>query len=222
MITANNIFKIYNESQGDEIRALNGVSLNIDTCKSVCILGKSGCGKSTLLHILSGLDKPTSGNVIIDQINITEMSENQLSLYRRENIGFVFQSYNLVPELNIKENIIFPALLAGKSFDNDYFEYLMNSLEIYDRLKHLPGECSGGQQQRAAIARALINKPKLIFCDEPTGNLDFASSEKVKKALFSIHNEHKSTLIVVTHDSDFANLCDQTIILQDGKIKGEA
>ncbi len=219
MITVDNIYKIYNQSQGDEVKALNGISLTIEENMSVCILGKSGCGKSTLLHIIGGLDKPTSGTVLFDKVNISDMTENELSFYRRENIGFVFQSYNLVPELTVKENIIFPALLTGKPLDSDYFEYLVTALEIDDRLNHLPGQCSGGQQQRVAIARALINKPKLILCDEPTGNLDLASSEKVKKAIFTIYDIYKPTLIIVTHDSDFSNLCKKTIVLQDGEIK---
>lgn len=221
MIKVENIFKIYNETQGDEVRALNGVTLQMDDGLSFCILGKSGCGKSTLLHILGGLDKPTSGRVLINDLDITSMKENELSIYRRQNIGFVFQSYNLVPELNVKENIIYPALLARKSIDNDYFDYLISALELKNRLSHLPGQCSGGQQQRVAIARALINKPNLILCDEPTGNLDFASSEKVKEAIISIHKSYQSTLIVVTHDFDFTDLCEKTIILQDGKIQGE-
>ena len=221
MVTVEDVFKIYNESQYTEVRALNGVSLNIDDGVFVCIIGKSGCGKSSLLHILGGLDNPTGGKVFINNVEITDMCEKDLSLYRRNNIGFVFQSYNLVPELTIRENIIFPALLANQMVDKDYFDSLVSSLELTDRLEHLPGECSGGQQQRAAIARALINKPSLILCDEPTGNLDSVSSERVKEALISVHKDYSPTLVVVTHDNDFTKICDRTIVLQDGKIKGE-
>lgn len=219
MITVNNLKKSYNLGGG--INALNDVSFNISDGELVFVMGKSGSGKSTLLHMLGGLDKPTSGSVKYDGKEITSLSENALSVFRRDNIGYIFQDYNLIPELTAEENIKYPAYLAKKKVNPELWNYLVDALDINDRLSHLPSQLSGGQQQRVAIARALLFNPRVVLCDEPTGNLDSASSAAVQDVLFRLNNELHKTIVIVTHDNEFAAKGGRIIRLKDGKIGGE-
>lgn len=200
------------------VDALKDVSLEIPQGKFVSVMGKSGSGKSTLLHLIGGLDKQTSGSVWIGNQEISKMPESKLSLFRRKHLGFVFQFFNLIPELNLRENIIFPSLLEKNSYDENYFHELCEILELQDRLHHLPNQVSGGQQQRAAIARALILRPDAILLDEPTGNLDDASSRSVLRLLHMLSDRWQQTVILVTHDQEAASCADITINIKDGQI----
>lgn len=203
------------------VYALNNISFHIKEKTFVSVIGKSGSGKSTLLHMLGGLDSPTQGKVFIDNVEITAQKEKQLSVFRRQNIGFVFQFFDLIGELNVKENIMFPVLLDKKDVDMEYFEKLVSLLGLQERLEHLPSQLSGGQQQRAAIARALISKPKLILMDEPTGNLDETSARAVIDLIQLVMKHFHTTIIVVTHDADVANAADTVLKLKDGALLGE-
>lgn len=218
MITVNNITKEYKLGTDNIVKALDGVSTEIKDGELVFIIGKSGSGKSTLLHILGGLDKPISGTVKYGEKEITSLSENALSVFRRDNIGYVFQDYNLIPELTAGENIKYPVLLQRRKPDNILFEYLTETLELSDRISHLPSQLSGGQQQRAAIARALMTNPDVVLCDEPTGNLDSKSAETVQNLLLKLNNELKKTIIIVTHDKDFSEKGGRVIEIRDGRI----
>lgn len=219
MITVENLVKSYNIGGG--VNALDGVSMSVKDGELAFVMGKSGSGKSTLLHMLGGLDKPTSGSVKYDETEISSLSENALSVFRRDNIGYVFQDYNLIPELTAEENIKYPVFLAKKKVDQKLWDFLVETLGLKDRLSHLPGQLSGGQQQRAAIARALLSNPRVVLCDEPTGNLDSASSAAVQDLLFRLNSELRKTIIIVTHDSEFAAKGGRIIRLKDGKIGGE-
>lgn len=203
------------------VYALNNISFHIKEKTFVSVIGKSGSGKSTLLHMLGGLDSPTQGKVFIDNVEITAQKEKQLSVFRRQNIGFVFQFFDLIGELNVRENIMFPVLLDKKDVDMEYFEKLVSLLGLQERLEHLPSQLSGGQQQRAAIARALISKPKLILMDEPTGNLDETSARAVIDLIQLVMKHFHTTIIVVTHDADVANAADTVLKLKDGALLGE-
>ena len=217
MIATHELTKIYGREDSAKVYALNGVSIQIEEGEAVCIMGKSGSGKSTLLHMLGGLDTPTSGTVRYQELCLTDMPEKKLSQFRREHIGFVFQEYNLIPELSVQENILFPAMLLKKQVPKAYWEQLVEALALGDRLSHLPSQLSGGQQ-RTAIARALINQPEVILCDEPTGNLDSESGEAVKNILFQLHQELQQTMVIVTHDPEFAKSAGRTLHIKDGKI----
>lgn len=219
MITVKNLTKSYNV--GNRVNALDGVSFNIDDGELVFIMGKSGSGKSTLLHMLGGLDKPTAGSIIYDDTDITNFNENVLSVFRRDNIGFIFQDYNLIPELTAEENIKYPVYLAKKKINKELWDFLVKALDIDNRLAHLPSQLSGGQQQRVAIARALISEPHVVLCDEPTGNLDSMSSATVQDILFRLNNELHKTIVIVTHDDEFAAKAGRIIRLKDGKIGGK-
>ena len=218
MIATHELTKIYGREDSAKVYALNGVSIQIEEGEAVCIMGKSGSGKSTLLHMLGGLDTPTSGTVRYQELCLTDMPEKKLSQFRREHIGFVFQEYNLIPELSVQENILFPAMLLKKQVPKAYWEQLVEALALGDRLSHLPSQLSGGQQQRTAIARALINQTEVILCDEPTGNLDSESGEAVKNILFQLHQELQQTMVIVTHDPEFAKSAGRTLHIKDGKI----
>ena len=218
MIATHELTKIYGREDSAKVYALNGVSIQIEEGEAVCIMGKSGSGKSTLLHMLGGLDTPTSGTVRYQELCLTDMPEKKLSQFRREHIGFVFQEYNLIPELSVQENILFPAMLLKKQVPKAYWEQLVEALALGDRLSHLPSQLSGGQQQRTAIARALINQPEVILCDEPTGNLDSESGEAIKNILFQLHQELQQTMVIVTHDPEFAKSAGRTLHIKDGKI----
>jgi putative ABC transport system ATP-binding protein len=217
MITIDSLCKYYKQGK-DTVKALDNVYLSIDENEFVAVVGKSGSGKSTLLNMLGGMDSSTSGAIYVDGIDILKLKENELLKFRRDNIGFIFQDYNLVPELNGKENIIFPVLLSKNKLDEKYYQNLIDTLEIGDRLNHIPAEMSGGQQQRVAIARAFINKPRFILCDEPTGNLDSETSTKVMQLIKKLHSDYDMTIILVTHDLEYAKIADRVIKLHDGKI----
>ena len=205
-------------SKETEVKALKSTNLEIEEGEFIAIVGPSGSGKSTLLHLLAGLDKPSSGKVLINDVNIYELSETEISKFRRRNIGFIFQFFNLIPILSVEENIKLPVLMDGKSVDKEYMNELMEVLGIEDRKKHLPGELSGGQQQITSIARALINKPAIIFADEPTGNLDSKNSGEVLQLLTSTIKKYKQTLVMITHDNSIAERADRIITIADGVI----
>ena len=218
MIKAEHLTFCYPDEPADHPPVLDDVNLEIEAGSFVAILGHNGSGKSTLLHMLGGLDTPPSGTVRYQELCLTDMPEKKLSQFRREHIGFVFQEYNLIPELSVQENILFPAMLLKKQVPKAYWEQLVEALALGDRLSHLPSQLSGGQQQRTAIARALINQPEVILCDEPTGNLDSESGEAVKNILFQLHQELQQTMVIVTHDPEFAKSAGRTLHIKDGKI----
>ena len=214
-IEAKDLSKIYGSSE-NQIVALDKVNLEIDVNDFISIMGPSGSGKSTLLHLLSGLDRPTSGTLTYDGKDIYSFSDKELSSFRRQRIGFIFQQFNLLPVLTAKENIIMPLLLDKKQPDEAYLEQLSQMLGIHDRLTHLPHELSGGQQQRVAIARALIARPDIIFADEPTGNLDSKSGSEVMELLQNIWKKMGTKLVVITHDSRVAQMADRQFVIVDG------
>jgi putative ABC transport system ATP-binding protein len=201
-----------------KVEALKNVSLSIRQGEFVAVVGASGSGKSTLLHLLGGVDKPTSGKVIIDGQDIYKSNEKQLSVFRRRKVGFVFQFYNLIPVLTAEENITLPLLLDNKKVDKEYLEDLLGILALKDRRNHLPSELSGGQQQRVSIGRALAYKPSIILADEPTGNLDSKNSKEIIELLKLSVKKYHQTLIVITHDLNIASQADRIISLEDGVI----
>ena len=217
MIRLENVIKIYGEDYEKKI-ALNNICLEIKDGEFVAVTGPSGSGKSTFLHILSSLENATSGYVIYGEKRLSDYSDNQLSILRRRRFGFVFQSYNLVNELTGYENIILPIMLDKKKVDEEYINKIITMLGIEDRLSHLPSALSGGQQQRIAIARALANKPSILFADEPTGNLDKKSGQEVLSLLKYCAKEFGITLILVTHDLHVAEQADRILTIEDGKI----
>ncbi|WP_234123885.1 ABC transporter ATP-binding protein [Clostridium hydrogenum] len=217
ILKVENLNKIYGK-KSNRVEALKGVNLSVNKGEFVAIVGASGSGKSTLLHLLGGLDRPTSGKVIIDGENIYEYKEEKLAIFRRRKIGFIFQSFNLIPVLDVEENIALPALMDNDKVDKKYLAEIIEVLGLTDRKTHLPSELSGGQQQRVSIGRALLNKPAIIFADEPTGNLDSKNSREVIELLKFTAKKYNQTLIVITHDVNIAALADRTITIQDGEI----
>lgn len=216
-ITVQEVSRIFGAKVA-QVEALKPCSFTIESGEQVAIVGTSGSGKSTLLHLLGGLDRPTTGKILYNGTDLSSYSENKLSEFRLRNIGFVFQSYNLLPELTAYENIILPALLDGRKIDEAYVKIIVQMLELSNRLNHLPGQLSGGQQQRVAIARSLTNHPQIILCDEPTGNLDSKNRHRVIELLKHTADEFNVTLVVVTHDASVARLFPRTITIEDGKI----
>lgn len=217
IIETKNLTKRYGKDQA-VVLALDGVDLDIKEGEFIAIVGSSGSGKSTLLHMLGGLDKPTEGDVIVRDKKLAELTDEELTIFRRRNIGFVFQSYNLVPVLNVYENILLPLKLDGISIDMEYIHKIIDKLKIEDKLYQMPGTLSGGQQQRTAIARALVTKPAIILADEPTGNLDSRNSLEVINLLKMSSYEFNQTVAVVTHDEVVAQMADRIIRIEDGKI----
>lgn len=217
VIKTENLSKVYGKD-GNKVVALDNVNIEIEKGEFVAIVGASGSGKSTLLHQVGGVDRPTSGKVIIDNEDIYKLKEEKLAIFRRRKIGFVFQSFNLIPVLSVEENIKMPALLDHQKVDKEYFKDLVKTLGISDRLSHLPSELSGGQQQRVAIARALINKPAIILADEPTGNLDSRTSSDVLSLLKVTSKKFNQTIVMITHNNEIAQLTDRIIRIEDGKI----
>ena len=217
ILSCENLTKTY-QSGGAAVHALDGVSLACQQGSCTAVTGKSGSGKSTLLHLLSGLDRPTGGQVIYQNKDLFKYNDNQLSVLRRRRFGFVFQSYNLVRELTAQENILLPVMLDGRKPDEKHLSRLIELLGIEDRLSHLPGAMSGGQQQRVCIARALANKPAILFADEPTGNLDGKTGREVLSLMRTVGQELGITLILVTHDLGVAEQAERVIRLEDGKV----
>lgn len=201
------------------IKAVNGVNLQVEAGKFISIMGPSGCGKSTLLHLIGGLDKATSGQVFVNDVELSSMNDTALSKFRCCEIGFVFQKFNLINEMTVKENIVTPILISGRKINDEYINGLIEALGLKDRLDHTPLQLSGGQQQRVAIARALANDPALILCDEPTGNLDKKNSEEVISLLDTIHEKYKKTIMMVTHDKSIADHADELYVMEDGIIQ---
>lgn len=203
------------------VKALNGVNLTVKEGEFVAITGKSGSGKSTLLHMLGALDVPTSGDVYIDGKSLASMTREEQAVFRRRKVGVVFQSYNLIPDLSVYENIVLPIELDGGYVDKAYIEELLRQLKIEDKRDALPGTLSGGQQQRTAIARALSYKPAILLADEPTGNLDTQTSHDVMGLLKTVARKYQQTTILITHDMDVAQLSDRIVYMEDGKIRKE-
>lgn len=212
-----NLCKSYRMGQ-QTVDALHDVCLEIPQGQFLSIMGKSGSGKSTLLHLIGGLDRQTSGSVWIGDHEITDMPESRLSIFRRRHLGFVFQFFNLIPELTLRENIVFPSLLEKNTYDRSIFDELCDVLDLQDRLDHRPDQVSGGQQQRAAIARALILQPDVILLDEPTGNLDRVSSLSVLHLLRALSERWNQTVLLITHDEEAASYADRIIQITDGQL----
>ncbi len=217
ILKACNLMKTYGEDN-NIVYALKDLSLTINKGEFVAIVGSSGSGKSTLLHILGGVDKPTSGNVYLNEKDIYTLNDDDLSKLRRKEIGLIYQFYNLIPTLNVRENIKLPLLLDKKEVDENYFNELINLLNLSNRLTHLPNELSGGEQQRVGIARAFINHPSIILADEPTGNLDKANSLEIVKLLNEANKKYNQTIIMVTHDLNLAKYASRIITISDGQI----
>ena len=217
ILETRNLRKIY--GSGDtEVRALDGVNLSVNSGEFVAIVGTSGSGKSTLLHMLGGLDRPTSGSVIVDGKDIFSLKDEALTIFRRRKIGFVFQSYNLVPMLNARENIVLPIQLDGRQVDEDFLDKIVNTLGLEKKLGSLPSQLSGGQQQRVAIARALAAAPAIILADEPTGNLDSRTSQDVLSLLKVTSQKFTQTIVMITHNEEIAQTADRIIRIEDGRI----
>ena len=217
ILKVHNLSKVY--GTGDtQIKALDGVSFSVEKGEFVAIVGPSGSGKSTLLHILGGVDTPSSGQVLVDGVDICALDQTKLAIFRRRQIGLIYQFYNLIPILNVEENITLPLLLDGRSLDEARLKEIVATLGLADRVGHLPNQLSGGQQQRVSIGRALINNPALVLADEPTGNLDSATSQEIMALLKLSNQRYHQTLIVVTHDRDIALQAGRIITFGDGRI----
>ncbi|MCI9177697.1 MAG: ABC transporter ATP-binding protein [Clostridia bacterium] len=212
--------KIYG-SKDAKVIALNNVSFTVKKGQFVAIVGASGSGKSTLLHLIGGVEKPTDGKVIINETNINELTSDELAIFRRKNIGIIYQFYNLLPILNVKENIILPCQLDSKKVNEEELKELIRILGLEGRITHLPNQLSGGQQQRVAIGRALVNHPALILADEPTGNLDSKSSQEIIELLRISNKKYNQTILLVTHDEKIAKQADRIITIQDGRISSD-
>lgn len=207
---------------GDNVvKALDGVDFTVREQEFVAIIGRSGSGKSTLLHMVGGLDTPTEGDVYVAGRNLSGMTKEELAVFRRRKVGFIFQNYNLVPDLNIYENVVLPIELDGKRVDWEFVEEILDVLKLTEKGEAFPGNLSGGQQQRAAIARALASKPAIILADEPTGNLDTASGHDVLGLLKVVAKQFQQTIVLITHDQDIAQMADRIVCIEDGKIRKE-
>lgn len=200
------------------VKALDGITIQIEQGSFTAVVGTSGSGKSTLLHMLGGLDTPTGGSVVVDGQSLNGMDRSELTIFRRRKIGFIFQNYNLIPNLTIYDNIVLPVELDGRSVDRRYFDTIVSVLGLEDKLERKPNKLSGGQQQRAAIARALITKPALILADEPTGNLDRRTSQEVVGLLQATGKKFHQTIVMITHNDEIAQIADRTIRIEDGRI----
>ena len=217
VLKAVNLTKIYGKGE-NQVRALDGVSLSVEQGQFAAVVGTSGSGKSTLLHMLGGLDRPDEGKVYVDGKDIFSLKEEALTIFRRRKIGFVFQSYNLVPVLSVYENVVLPVELDGKKADRAFIEEILDTLGILQKARSLPGQLSGGQQQRAAIARALASRPSILLCDEPTGNLDSRTSQDVLGLLKLSGQKFGQTIVMITHNEEIAQMADRIIRIEDGRI----
>ncbi len=218
ILEVQNLCKTYGKGEA-EVRALDKVSFSVGKGEFIAIVGESGSGKSTLLNVVGALDNPTSGKVLIDGKDIFSMPEKKLTVFRRQNIGFIFQSFNLIPELNVEQNITFPLLLDYQKPDQKYVEELLEILGLKGRRKHLPSELSGGQQQRVAIGRALAARPAIIMADEPTGNLDSKNSQEVITLLKSMSAKYRQTILMITHNENHADATDRVLRMTDGRLE---
>ncbi len=217
ILRVENLTKTYGSGEA-EVKALDNVSFTVEKGEFIAIIGPSGSGKSTLLHILGGVDRPTSGKVFIEGIDIYTLDETKLAIFRRRQIGLIYQFYNLIPVLDVEENITLPLLLDQRKADKQQFSELLSTLSLTDRARHLPNQLSGGQQQRVSIGRALINNPALMLADEPTGNLDSANSADIIRLLRLSNQEYKQTLILITHDQNIALQANRILSIEDGRI----
>lgn len=217
ILKTENLKKIYGSGAG-EVHALNGIDLTVENGEFVAVVGTSGSGKSTLLHLLGGLDRPTSGKVFVDGKDIFSLKEEALTIFRRRKIGFVFQAYNLVPVLNVFENIALPVELDGKKVDPEFAGEIIQTLGLEEKHTSFPNQLSGGQQQRVAIARALASKPAILLCDEPTGNLDSRTSQDVLGLLKISSRKYTQTIVMITHNEEIAQLADRVVRIEDGRI----
>jgi len=218
ILEVQNLCKTYGKGEA-EVRALDHVSFSVGKGEFIAIVGESGSGKSTLLNVVGALDNPTDGKVLIDGRDIFSMHEKKLTVFRRQNIGFIFQSFNLIPELNVEQNITFPLLLDYRKPDQKYVEELLEILGLKERRKHLPCQLSGGQQQRAAIGRALAARPAIIMADEPTGNLDSRNSQEVITLLKSMSAKYRQTILMITHNENHAEEADRVLRMTDGRLQ---
>ena len=217
ILRVENLTKVYGKG-ANEVRALDGVSFSVNKGEFIAIIGPSGSGKSTLLHILGGVDRPTSGKVFMDGKDVYAQNEEQLAIFRRRQVGLIYQFYNLIPVLNVTENITLPVLMDGQKVNQDRLSELMAILKLTGRENHLPNQLSGGQQQRVSIGRALMNAPAVVLADEPTGNLDSKNSQEIVDLLKMSNEKYGQTLIIITHDENIALQADRIIAIEDGKI----
>ena len=217
ILRVENLTKVYGKGE-NEVRALDGVSFSVEKGEFVAVIGPSGSGKSTLLHILGGVDRPTSGRVLMDGKDVYAQNEEQLAIFRRRQVGLIYQFYNLIPVLNVTENITLPVLMDGQKVNRDRLKELITTLKLNGRENHLPNQLSGGQQQRVSIGRALMNAPAVVLADEPTGNLDSKNSREIVDLLKISNEKYGQTLIVITHDESIALQADRIISIDDGKI----
>lgn len=217
ILKVENLCKTYGKGE-TQVHALDHISFTVEKGQFVAVVGSSGSGKSTLLHILGGVDRPTSGKVIVDNEDVYQLNETNLAIFRRRQVGLIYQFYNLIPILNVTENITLPILLDGKKPEQAYLNELIDTLGLKDRVLHLPNELSGGQQQRVSIGRALMNHPAILLADEPTGNLDSKASKEIIELLKLSNQKYHQTIIMITHDQNLALHADRIISLEDGKI----
>jgi len=217
LLEVKNLTKTYGKGS-TLVKALDDVSFSVEKGEFVSIVGASGSGKSTLLHILGGVDTPTSGKVYVDGVDVYKLNESNLAIFRRRQVGLIYQFYNLIPILNVTENITLPILLDNKKIDEDYLNEILKTLGIDKRVNHLPNELSGGEQQRVSIGRALMNRPAILLADEPTGNLDSKNSSEIVELLKLSNKKYNQTIIMITHDPNLALVADRIITLSDGKI----
>lgn len=217
LLRVEHLSKVYGEGQ-NQVKALDDVSLSVEKGEFVAIVGASGSGKSTLLHLLGGVDRPTSGKVYVNDTDIFAMSDDELAIFRRRQVGIIYQFYNLIPILNVEENIAIPLELDGRKAEPGQMEEMLQMLGLTERRGHLPNELSGGQQQRTSIGRAMITRPSLVLADEPTGNLDTRSSNEIMNLLKRSNRELNQTIIMITHNMELAKAADRTIMIEDGKI----
>ncbi len=217
ILKVENLTKVYGKGE-NEVRALNGVSFSVEKGDFVAIIGPSGSGKSTLLHTLGGVDRPTGGKVLVNGQDVYSRSDEQIAVFRRREVGLIYQFYNLIPVLNVEENMSLPVLLDGRNVNRDRLRELIRELDLVGREKHLPNQLSGGQQQRVSIGRALMNSPSIVLADEPTGNLDSEKSHEIVELLKRMNREYNQTLIMITHDESIALQARRIIAIEDGKI----
>lgn len=218
ILKVENLTKVYGKGE-NEVRALNGVSFSVEKGDFVAIIGPSGSGKSTLLHTLGGVDRPTGGKVLVNGQDVYSRSDEQIAVFRRREVGLIYQFYNLIPVLNVEENMSLPVLLDGRNVNRDRLRELIRELDLVGCEKHLPNQLSGGQQQRTAIGRAVVKNPDILLCDEPTGALDYHTSKEILKLLEDVSRKYGNTVVMVTHNDALQNMADRVVKLRDGKIR---